>query len=258
MADSVIISSIDSILLISLNRPEKRNALDADMVRELQSALDEGARDDAVRVMVLMSEGEAFCAGADLAYLTALGEASTLENAADSLQLMEMMYALRTFPKPVIAKVQGPALAGGCGLAIACDIVVASENASFGFPEVRIGFVPAIVMKLLTERVGTGIARELLLRGNAVDADTAQQLGLVNYVVDPDDLNSSVERLAFEFAQKVSPQAVRMTKQLLLETSSMDLAGAMRHAAAWNAIARSSDDFRTGLGAFLGKQKIHW
>ena len=258
MPDSVIVSSINNILLVTLNRPEKRNALDAEMVDELHGALMDTRDNDAVRVMVLMATGDAFCAGADLAYLTSLGKASPLENAADSKRLMEMMLALRTYPKPVIAQVQGPALAGGCGLALACDIVVASETASFGFPEVRIGFVPAIVTRLLAERVGMGTAREMLLRGNVVNADTAEQLGMINYVTAAEELTASVEKLAFEIAQKVSPQAVRLTKQLLNEISGMDLEQSMRHAAAFNALARSTADFRSGLSAFLEKRKIVW
>jgi len=258
MSDSLIVSSINSVLLLTINRPEKRNALNAELVSALREALLEDRDDPSIRVAVLQGEGDAFCAGADLEYMISLGTNTPLENEADSLALMSMFSDLRSYPKPVIAKVQGPALAGGCGLALACDIVVASENATFGFPEVRIGFVPAIVMRLLVERVGAGAARELLLRGNVVDADTAMDLGMINYVTGADELDASVERLAFEIAGKTSPHAVRLTKQLFLETASMDADTAMRHAATFNALARNTDDFRTGLTAFLNKQKPSW
>ena len=229
MEENIIVTQLNHILVILLNRPEKRNALNAEIVRELYQALKSAEDDDSVRVVVLAAEGPAFCAGADLEYLMQISMNSPLENVADSLNLMEMLHLLRTFPKPTIAKVQGPALAGGCGLALACDIVVASDDARFGFTEVRIGFVPAIVMKILVERVGAGAARELLLRGNIVMPDVAMDLGMVNYVVGNDELEASVEQLAMEIAGKTSPEAVRLTKQLFRDIESMDLREAMVH-----------------------------
>jgi methylglutaconyl-CoA hydratase len=258
MDEHIIVAQLNHVMLILLNRPEKRNALNADLVRELHGALRSAAGDDSVRVVVLGAEGPAFCAGADLEYLMQIGTNTPLENVADSLNLMEMLYLLRTFPKPTIAKVQGPALAGGCGLALACDIVVANDAAQFGFTEVRIGFVPAIVMKLLVERVGAGAARELLLRGNILTADMAMDLGMVNYVVAIEELENAVERLATEIATRTSPEAVRLTKRLFDEIESMDLREAMTHAAGFNAIARTTDAFRRGVGSFLNKEKLSW
>ena len=258
MSDEVIVSTINTVMLITLNRPEKRNALNAPVVAEIHAALREAADDDAVRLLVLQGEGDAFCAGADLEYLLQISANSPEENAADSRALCAMLLALRGFPKPTIAKVGGPALAGGCGLAIACDIVVADDAAKFGFTEVRIGFVPGIVARLLVERVGMGNARELLLRGNIIDADTAQQIGMVNYVVGTDELDAMAEKLAFEIVEKTSPQAVRFTKRLLLDTAGMDAVEAMEYAATCNALARTSSDFRKGLTAFLNKEKPVW
>ena len=258
MSDEVIVSAINSIMLITLNRPEKRNALSASVVAELHAALREAEQDDAVRVVVVQGEGEAFCAGADLEYLLQISANSPQQNADDSRAMGAMFAALRGLPKPTIAKVHGPALAGGCGLAIACDIVVADDAAKFGFTEVRIGFVPAIVARLLVERVGMGNARELLLRGHIIDPDTAQQIGLINYVVGDDELDRMAEQLAFEIAEKTSPQAVRLTKQLLLDTAGMDTIEAMEYAATCNALARTSADFRKGLTAFLNKEKPSW
>jgi methylglutaconyl-CoA hydratase len=258
MPDSVILSQINSIALITLNRPDRRNALDAEMVAELHAAIRAIESDDATRVVVLAAEGPAFCAGADLEYLRNLNSASTLENYADSVALRDMFYALRMCSRPTIAKVHGPALAGGCGLALACDIVVASDDARFGFPEVRIGFIPAIVMKLLVERVGMGNAREILFRGSVVGPDVAQQLGMINYVVGPDELNTMAERLAYEIAEKISPEAVRLTKQLLAEIEPMSLRESVVHAAAFNTIGRNTEAFRKGVNSFLNKEKLVW
>jgi methylglutaconyl-CoA hydratase len=258
MEENIIVTQLNQVMLILLNRPEKRNSLNADIVRELYGALRSAEHDDSIRVVVLGAEGPAFCAGADLDYLMQISMNSPLENVADSMNLMEMLYLLRTFPKPTIAKVQGPALAGGCGLALACDIVVANDAAQFGFTEVRIGFVPAIVMKLLVERVGAGSARELLVRGNILTADMAMELGMVNYVVGNDELESAVERLAMEIAIKTSPEAVGLTKQLFREIESMDLREAMTHAACFNAIARTTESFRRGVNSFLNKEKLNW
>lgn len=252
------IDTLDHVHTITLTRPDKRNALNAEVVSDLHRAFRDAAADDDVRVVVLTGEGPAFCAGADLEYLMTISSNTPLENAMDSSALMAMLHAVRTCPKPVIAKVHGPALAGGCGLALACDIVVADEVARFGFTEVRIGFVPAVVMRLVIERVGMGNARELLLRGNVIDADTAQQMGMINYVVGEEELGEMTFRLATEIAMSTAPEAVRLTKQLFLEIEPLSLDEAMRHASVFNALARTSGDFRTGVTSFLNKTKPQW
>lgn len=258
MPDLVISEIQDAICTITLNRPEKRNALNADVVRELQTAFDAAAADDSVRVIMLTGAGSAFCAGADLAYLQAINDNNVLENADDSASLMRLMYSIRSSVKPTIARLNGHAVAGGCGLALTCDILVAVEDAKLGFTEVRIGFVPAIVMKLLMERAHPGHARELLIRGNLIDASQALEYGMLNHVVSAERLDDTVYSIAHEIATETSPQAVAMTKQLLLDIAQRDLEGAMHFASRQNAISRETKDFRKGIGSFLRKEKPGW
>ncbi|MFN3840934.1 MAG: enoyl-CoA hydratase/isomerase family protein, partial [Cyclobacteriaceae bacterium] len=158
------------IALITLNRPEKRNALNAELVKELTDCLEETGRDDRVKVIILKSAGEAFCAGADLAYLQQLKRNSLEENLSDSNNLKTLYTRIYTLTKPVIAQVQGPALAGGCGLATVCDFCFSVPEATFGYTEVKIGFIPALVMVFLIRKIGDGKARELLLSGNLISA----------------------------------------------------------------------------------------
>lgn len=247
-----------AIRTITINRPDKRNALNAEVVAELQEAFDAAERDPSVRVIVLTGRGGVFCAGADLAYLQRINNNSVLENAEDSRRLMRLMYAIRMSTKATIARVNGHAIAGGCGLALTCDIVFAVEDAKFGFTEVRIGFVPAIVMKLLMERCGMGTARELLIRGNLVDAALAKEYGMVNHIVSAERLDDAVMHVAREIATETSPQAVAMTKQLMRDVASRDMADAMSLASWQNAISRATPDFRTGVESFLNKTKLNW
>ncbi|MFA6234425.1 MAG: enoyl-CoA hydratase-related protein [Bacteroidota bacterium] len=248
----------ENIRTIAVNRPAKRNALNAEVVQELQTAFDAAEADDKIRVIVLTGRGGVFCAGADLAYLQQINEYSVLENAEDSRRLMRLMYTIRTSSKATLARVNGHAIAGGCGLALTCDILIAVEDAKFGFTEVRIGFVPAIVMKLLMERCGMGAARELLIRGNLVDAARAKEIGMVNHVVSAERLDEIVGVIAREIATETSPQAVSMTKQLMRDVASLDIADAMSLAAWQNAISRATPDFRTGIESFLKKTKRDW
>jgi methylglutaconyl-CoA hydratase len=258
MKEFIEVRTNRTIRTITLNRPEKRNALHAGLVKELHEALLQAGRDTQLRVLVLTGAGEAFCAGADLSYLEEISSNSVSENREDSERLMDMMLALRTHPLPVIARLNGHAIAGGCGLALACDIVVAAESAQLGFPEVRIGFVPAIVGRLLTDRVGIGRARELLIRGNLLSAVEAQAHGMVNHVVSPEQLDDTVYGIAGEIATQTSPQAVAMTRQLLLDIAPRELEDAMRYGADFNALSRATEDFRTGIRAFLEKKRPEW
>jgi methylglutaconyl-CoA hydratase len=258
MHEFIEVTTEGSIRTITLHRPEKRNSLHAGLVSELHEALQRAGRETQLRALVLTGAGEAFCAGADLAYLEDISRNSVAENHRDSLRLMDMMLALRTHPLPVIARLNGHAIAGGCGLALACDIVVAAEAARLGFPEVRIGFVPAIVGRLLTERVGIGRARELLIRGNLLSAMEAQAWGMVNHVVPPERLDETVYGIAKEIATQTSPQAVSMTRQLLLDIASRDLGDAMRYGAEFNALSRSTADFAKGIRSFLEKKPPSW
>ncbi|MBE0643800.1 MAG: enoyl-CoA hydratase/isomerase family protein [Bacteroidetes bacterium] len=258
MPNYIDIEDNGRIRTIAINRADKRNALNADVVAELQQAFDAAEADDSVRVVVLTGRGGVFCAGADLAYLQQINENSVLENAEDSRQLMRLMYSIRTSTKATIARVNGHAIAGGCGLALTCDILVSVEDAKFGFTEVRIGFVPAIVMKLLMERSGMGVARELLIRGNLVDAAVAKEYRMVNHVVSEERLDETVTHIAREIATETSPQAVAMTKRLMRDVASRDIEDAMSLAYWQNAISRATPDFRTGVNSFLSKSKPDW
>ncbi|MDH7515798.1 MAG: enoyl-CoA hydratase-related protein [Bacteroidota bacterium] len=258
MTDTLVVSSVNAVLLLTLNRPERHNSLDAALVSEIHKALEETRDDAGIRVVVLQGEGESFCAGHDPEYLISISPNPPMDHAGESLAFLRMLYELRAFPKPTIARVQGAAISGGCCLALACDIVVAAEEARFGFPDVRFGFVPGAAVPLLVERVGAASARELLLRGNVVDADTAMDLGMINYVVGAGELDASVEKLAFEIAEKTSPEAVRLTKRLYFDVLSMDFAGAMRHTAAFEALARTTESHHAGLDAIREQRKPSW
>jgi methylglutaconyl-CoA hydratase len=171
---------------------------------------------------------------------------------------MRLLHTIRTSRTPTIARVNGHAIAGGCGLALTCDILVAVEDAKFGFTEVRIGFVPAVVMTLLIERTGMGRARELLIRGNLIDAQQAQEYGMINHVVSAERLDETVAMISHELASAVSPQAVAMTKQLMLDVASRDLSAAMEFASWQNVISRETEDFGNGIARFLKKEKPSW
>src|ERR1051325_3962089 len=165
---------------ITLNRPDKRNALDAEIVSEVKDALDRAARDASVRVVLLTGAGKDFCSGADLAALQRISEATVMENVADARDMAELFSAMRRHPRPIIAAVRGRALAGGCGLASACDIVLAAESAQFGYPEVNIGFIPAMVMAILRRSVSEKRAFELITLGKVISAPVAADIGLIN------------------------------------------------------------------------------
>lgn len=243
---------------ITLNRPDKRNALSPEMVEGLKQAFDRAAKDDQVKVIVLNAAGEAFCAGADLAYLQQLQNFSFEENLADSNQLKELFVNIYTHPKVVIAQVQGHALAGGCGLASICDWVFAVPEAKFGYTEVRIGFIPALVSVFLLRKLGEGAARELLLGGELIAADRALAIGLINRVVAADKLEAEVNDFASRLIASNSADSMKLTKKLIAEVQGMTLTQALQHAAESNAHARGTNDCKRGIEAFLNKEKIIW
>lgn len=256
--EHITLSTSDTTLTITLNRPDKRNALHAGLVRELHAALRDAACDDELRAVVLTGAGSTFCAGADLSYLEEISRNSIMENQADSLRLMELLGMLRSHPLPIVARLNGHAIAGGCGLALACDIVIADERARLGFPEVRIGFVPAIVTRLLVDRVGPGRARELLLRGHLLSAQEAWTAGMVNHVVAPEALDTRVTEVVTDFTQQCSREAVALTKRLFLDIEDMSAAEAMRMGAGYNVLSRETGDFREGVASFLEKRPPRW
>lgn len=244
---------------ITLSRPEKHNALDDLMVSELTQAFTQASRDASAKVVVLKAEGESFCSGADLAYLKKLSEFDFNQNQRDSQQLMKLFLQVYTLRKPVIGLVQGPALAGGCGLATVCDIVIAArETATFGYTEVHIGFVPALVMAFLLRRVGEGRARELTLCGHTIPADEAHQMGLVNRVVPAMQLEAEGERLAQELADRNSGSSMGLIKELLGRIHGLSTPDALEYASNLNALTRMTEECKKGIAAFLNKEPLRW
>jgi methylglutaconyl-CoA hydratase len=254
----VLYESKDRIGYITLNRPDKRNALSFQVVQELKEAFTIAEHDDSAKVIVLQANGDAFCAGADLSYIQQLQNFSFADNLSDSSHLKSVYYQIYTMKKVVIASIQGHALAGGCGLATVCDFVFAVPDAKFGYTEVKIGFVPAIVMVFLLRKVGEGKAKELLLTGDLIRSEEAVYYGLVNKVVAKDKLREHVKAFADHLITQNSGISMMLTKQMVSQVQSMNLEGALSFAAEMNAKARGSEDCKKGIAAFLAKEKFQW
>lgn len=237
-----------------LDRPEKKNALDALTLAELHAALEGAGRDAAVRVIAIEGKGRDFCAGADLEALGAMIDASPKEHRRDAESLARVFRRLRSIDKPIVAIVRGRALAGGCGLATACDIVVAAESASFGYPEVRVGFVPAMVMTMLRRLVGERRAADLVLTGRVLDAKEALAIGLISRVVPDASLDADAERLLVELAA-MPPGALARTKRLLYDLDELGFDEGLTLGAERNVEARMTGEFRDGLQRFLARRK---
>jgi methylglutaconyl-CoA hydratase len=248
----VLISDHDSIRVLTLNRPEKRNALNDELIAALKAALREADDDDSVRAIVIRGAGKDFCSGADLSSIQKIATASYEENVEDARSLAELFLLIRQVRVPVIAAVHGRALAGGCGLATACDLVVATKSARLGYPEVKIGFVPAMVAAILRRNLGEKKSFELLTQGFEYTADEAVTLGLVNRTFDEEGFETSVFEYAAVYAG-VSRSAVEMTKQLLYSIDGVSFEAAVEEGAVTNARARMSDDCKTGIAKFLEK-----
>ena len=250
--NTILLHINESIATITLNRPEKRNALNAELLTELRNLFTALSTDNAVRVIVLEGAGKAFCAGADLEYLQKISEYSIIDNFVDSRLLQETFHTIYTCPKPVIAKVHGPAIAGGCGLASVCDFVVASkEKALFGYSEVKIGFVAAIVMVYLLKKIGDTRTRNMLLTAENITALEAERIGLITHAVDADLLDDTVQRLAKTLI-KNSASSLMITKEMLRNLHGMSLEDGLRYASAMNAFTRMTDDCKNGIASFLG------
>ncbi|HSU94801.1 MAG TPA: enoyl-CoA hydratase/isomerase family protein [Gemmatimonadaceae bacterium] len=234
---------------ITLARPEKKNALDYTAARELREALRELAADAGVRVVLLTADGADFCAGADLGALHALLDASKSEQMKDAEALGDVFRVMREMPQVIVAAVRGRALAGGAGLATASDIVIAEEGARFGYPEVRVGFVPAMVMALLRRQIGEKRAFELVATGRQVRASEALELGLVSRVVSASEFEGAVQQLVSELAA-MPPQALRSTKQLFYSLDATNFEEGVERAIRVNVEARSTAEFRDGVRRF--------
>jgi methylglutaconyl-CoA hydratase len=242
----------DGIARITLNRPEKRNALDGELVSELKEAVASSARDPQCRVVLLAGAGTDFCSGADLAGLDKTAQASVLDNMANARNMADVFLMMRNHPRPIIAAVQGRALAGGCGVATACDIILASESAQFGYPEVNIGFVPAMVMAILRRSISEKAALELVVTGEVISAARAREIGLIHRVYPDAQFQSEVNAYATRLAAK-SASAVMLSKRLLYNMDSMSFEAALAAGVDTNAIARMTEDCRRGVERFLKK-----
>ena len=245
-------SKENKVGILTLNRPEKRNALNPELVSQLKNKLSEIKDDNDVKILIITGEGKSFCSGADLKYLNSIKEFSSIENEKDSESLAQLFLDIYNFPVPTIAAVNGAAIAGGCGLANVCDFIIADKNnAKFGYSEVKIGFIPAIVSIFLIKKIGEGKARQLLLTGDIVDADKAKSLGLVDYLAE-DALTD-----AKTFANKLianSSLSMKLTKKMISDISNLNIKEAIDYCIRLNTISRSSEDFKKGIESFLLKK----
>jgi methylglutaconyl-CoA hydratase len=248
----------DRIGHIILNRPEKRNALSHELVSELKQAFTEMQDDKNIKVIVLRANGNVFCAGADLGYIRQLQAYNFDQNLEDSFHLKELFSLIYTLSKPVIAQVQGHAIAGGAGLAAVCDFVISAPEAMYGFSEVKIGFVPALVSVFLVRKIGEGRAREMLLSGQIYQAAQALQYGMIHKIVPAENLEKEVLNFAGILINQNSGQAMALTKQMLSEFAELGLEEALKSAARYNAMARGTDDCKNGIAAFLNKEPMNW
>lgn len=255
MSSSVLKSELrDGVQGLTLNRPKKRNALNGDLVSALSDALARAAADDDVRVILLRGEGKDFCAGADLAELERVAELDHGASVAHAMELGDLFIRMRRHPKPIVAVVHGRALAGGCGLAMACDLILAREDAELGYPEVDLGFVPAMVMAILRRRVSEPVAFELVATGARIRADRALEIGMVNHVWPDESFEEEVESLVEVLARKPM-SALELSKGLLYEIDGMGFEEAIRRGAEVNATARETEAYREGVRRFLERSR---
>ena len=244
----------DGIALVTLNRPDKRNAISHELIDEMFAALEE-LKNGAIRVLLLTGAGNSFCSGMDLE--KAIASRTAAENRRDSETMARLFRSIYEFPRPTIAAVNGAAVAGGCGIATLCDFTIASTKAKFGYPEVQIGFVPAIVSSWLVRQIGEKAARELLLTGRVISAEEALRIGLITETVEPARLLERAHELARQLL-KNSPASLAATKKLLNSYSRRDLEWQLEAAIETNAAIRTTEDFREGISSFLEKREPKW
>ncbi|MDP9112226.1 MAG: enoyl-CoA hydratase-related protein [Acidobacteriota bacterium] len=251
--DLILYQVEGGVARITLNRPEKRNALNAEVIAGLGEALARSAKDAAVRVVLITGAGKDFCAGLDLLSLDKGNDAGAMEHLESARRLADVLLAIRRHPRPVVAGVHGRALAGGAGIASASDLIVAAESAWLGYPEVKIGFVPAMVAALLRRAVTEKRMFELLLSGEPVAAPEAKSIGLINQVFADAEFESAVEVYVRNLAAK-SASALSLTKQLLYHTEGMTLEKAIEAGVHMNALSRTTEDAKRGRAGFKKKQ----
>ncbi|TKC02491.1 enoyl-CoA hydratase/isomerase family protein [Pedobacter cryotolerans] len=259
MAEHLVLYEVkDRIATITLNRVEKRNALNPDLVEQLTNNLLIAEEDNDVKVIILKANGAVFSAGADLAYLQQLQQNSYEENLADSNQLKKLFTTICYSPKIVIAQVEGHAIAGGCGLATVCDIIFAVPEANFGYTEVKLGFVPAIVSCFLLRKTSETIAKKILLTGELFSAEQALAYNLITFVTKAEEINQKTNEFALSLCNNASSNSLMITKQLINQTTYTLLEKTLDMAVQINARVRESDDFKKGVASFLNKEKINW
>jgi methylglutaconyl-CoA hydratase len=248
----IISATENSVLTLTLNRPEKRNALNDALVNSLKSALREADKDANLRAIVIKGAGKDFCSGADLSALQKIAESDVMENLWDAENLLELFALIRKIKIPVIAAVHGRALAGGCGLATACDVVLAAKSARFGYPEVKIGFVAAMVMAILRRNLPEKRSFELVTQGFDFSANEAENFGLINRVFEDENFDEEVKNYVSVY-EKVSRSAVVLSKKLLYQMDGMTFETALETGAEVNTIARLTEDCQKGIARFLEK-----
>jgi methylglutaconyl-CoA hydratase len=256
MYSTLLLDISGNLATITLNRPEKRNAISTQMMAELQTALDEIERSH-VRVAIFTGAGKAFCAGMDLEMLAAIAKQSPAENHEDSRRIARLFRRIWSFPRPLIAAVNGAAYAGGCGLATLCDFTLAVPEAKFGYTEVKIGFLPAIVSVFLTRQIGEKRCRDLLLTGRIIEPAEAKEFGLVSEVVPAERLMERSHELA-DLLIAASPSSLARSKRLLISSAAASVDHDLERAILENARIRVTPDFQEGVASFLEKRKPVW
>lgn len=246
----ILYSVNDAVARITLNRPEKRNALNDELIAGIKRGLKQASDDETVRAIVISGAGKDFCSGADLSALQKIAQASMNDNANDARSLLDLFLQIRQIRVPVVAAVRGRALAGGCGLATACDLVLASETARFGYPEVKIGFVPAMVLAILRRNISEKRAFELITRGEEIDAAYAREIGLINQIFSEATFDDEVNAYLRRFTE-VSSTAIALTKSLLYQVDGLPFLEALETGADVNVIARMTEDCQQGIAKFL-------
>jgi methylglutaconyl-CoA hydratase len=254
--ETLLLDTTDHLATITLNRPEKRNAITTQMIADLQSALDAIEKTN-TRVVIITGTGKAFCAGIDLELLQAIAQQTPAENQDDSRRIAKMFRKIWSYSRPLIAAVNGHALAGGCGIATLCDFTLSVPEAKFGYTEVKIGFLPAIVSVFLSRQIGEKRCRDLLLTGRLVEASEAKELGLVNEIVPGERLMTRAHELANDLLA-ASPSSVTRAKHLLVSAAAAGVDHDLERAVLESARVRCTPDFKEGLAAFLEKRKPIW
>ena len=257
MYSTLLVEHRDAVATITLNRPDKRNAITTTMMAELQTALDAIEKNHSVRVVILTGAGTCFCAGMDLEMLAAIAQQSPTENQEDSRRIAKVLRRLWSYSRPLIAAVNGVAYAGGCGIATLCDFTLATLEAKFGYTEVKIGFLPAIVSVFLTRQIGEKRSRDLLLTGRIIQAQEAKEFGMVTEVVPADRLLDRANELAAELIA-ASPSSLARAKHLLVSAAAPGIDHDLERAILENARIRCTPDFKEGVASFLEKRKPVW